>query len=724
MSSAISLEDLNDHQRQAVTAPVGHYLILAGAGSGKTRVLVHRIAHLMSHEQSSPFAILSVTFTNKAAQEMRERIAQISEIPIYGMWVGTFHGISHRILRAHFDQAGINENFQIIDSDDQLRLVKRVMQSLGIDEKRFAPKQAQWFINQQKEKGFRAAYVPNQNDFFTRTKTQIYAAYEKLCQQSDLIDFGELILRTVELLENNASVADHYQQRFAHILVDEFQDTNSIQYRWLRAFSRGGASMMAVGDDDQSIYSWRGAKIENINHFEADYSNVKVIRLEQNYRSTQTILQAANAVIAHNHNRLGKELWTEGDSGSKIKVYEAFNEHDEAYFISQQVRLAIRQGYQHQDIAVLYRSNAQSRVLEEVMIREQIPYRIYGGQKFFDRAEIKDAIAYCRVVANTNDDAALDRIINMPPRGIGQQTVAKLRELASERGVTLYEAIRFAIEEAIFASRATRALGMFSELIDHLVGEKQTLSLDELVERCIKHSGLLQHFQKDKSEKGISRVDNLEELVSAMGQFDRDVSMVDESVSDLDAYLAHIALETGDAREEVGNDCINLMTMHAAKGLEFAYVCICGVEEGLFPHKMSMDSPGGLEEERRLCYVGMTRAKNHLVMSYATWRRMYANEKRRASRFIHEIPKALLDMPKSSNTHRQTPQANEFRDNDFDDMGDGLAIGQCVEHSRFGIGTIVQCEGSGASARIAIEFEGEGLKWLVAKYARLTVIGA
>lgn len=718
-----NIVQLNDHQRQAVEANIGHYLILAGAGSGKTRVLVHRITYLIEHYNCSPYAILSVTFTNKAAREMRERIAQQTQAPVQGMWVGTFHGLSHRLLRSHWQEADLQENFQILDQGDQFRMIKRIMQSLEMDDKRFVPKQVQWFINRQKEKGFRSGSVPNQNDFYTATLTRVYAEYERLCQHSGLVDFGEILLRAVLLLEENKDIAQYYQQRFQHILVDEFQDTNTIQYRWLKVLSGGGAALMAVGDDDQSIYSWRGANIENINHFENDYPKVQTIRLEQNYRSTQTILTAANAVISHNNNRMGKELWTDGDSGEKIEVYEAFNENDEAYYICNQIRHMHRRGIDYQNMAILYRSNAQSRILEEQLIREQMPYRIYGGQKFFDRAEIKDAIAYCRLIANPNDDAAFDRIINVPPRGIGQQTVFELRRIANEQSITIYQAMLHAIEHTLLSSRATKALINFKQLMENLAEYKNQHDLDVVADACIKQSGLLQHYQKDKSEKGLSRVDNLEELISAMAQFDKDEQLAEDNMGQLDAYLAHIALETGESQADEHSDSVNLMTLHAAKGLEFDVVLMCGVEEGLFPHKMSMDSAGGLEEERRLCYVGMTRARQQLFMTYATWRRMYASEKRCASRFIREIPSDLkhTEKPMQSQPSAREPiiQSTHGQHASLSpDMG-GLCIGQSVQHARFGMGTIIQCEGSGPSARIAVQFENNGLKWLVAKYAKL-----
>jgi DNA helicase-2/ATP-dependent DNA helicase PcrA len=720
---------LNDVQQQAVCGELGNYLILAGAGSGKTRVLVQRMVYLMQHYGVSPHSILSVTFTNKAAREMQSRVAASANASSSGMWIGTFHGLAYRMLRMYWREAGLSENFQIIDQDDQLRLIKRVMQSFSLDEKQWPSKQAQWFIGQQKEKGLRANAVPNQSDFHTATLTKVYLEYENICKQSSLLDFGELLLLTLEVMQRNVNVLSYFQNKFKHILIDEFQDTNTIQYQWLRMIAGANAYVIAVGDDDQSIYSWRGANVENINSFSADFSNVHIVRLEQNYRSTKVILDAANAVIAKNNNRMGKNLWTEGNSGSKIKVYEASDEYDEAYNIVDNIRRIHTNGVSYNDIAILYRSNAQSRVLEEKLIQAQLPYRIYGGQKFFERAEIKDAIAYCRLLANSKDDAAFDRIINVPPRGIGEQTILKLRHIAQNNSTSMWDATEHAIQTSALSPRAVSSLAQFVDLINDCKSQATHLPLDELCAYCVNHSGLLSHYKKDRTENGISRVENLNELISAMEKFFASYQVDELHVPPLEAYLSHVALELGEGSSSDVQDSVNLMTLHAAKGLEFKVVFMCGLEEGLFPHKMSLDSLNGLEEERRLCYVGMTRAKEFLFISYALWRRMYYQEKRIASRFLREIPDECLDRS-GRNGNRYGEDISYTAHAVVDEEGltreaiceDGLAIGQHVRHPKFGAGRIVQCEGSGDSARLAVDFKSVGLKWLVAKFARLEEI--
>ena len=720
---------LNEVQQQAVCGDMGNYLVLAGAGSGKTRVLVQRIVYLMQHFAVSPYSILAVTFTNKAAREMQARVASsVANMPQHGLWIGTFHGLAHRMLRMYWREAGLQENFQIIDQDDQLRLIKRIMQSFSLDEKQWPPKQAQWFIGNQKEQARRASQVPNQSDYHTATLTKIYAEYENICRHSSLVDFGELLLATLELLQKNPDVAAYFQQKFKQVLVDEFQDTNTIQYKWLRLLSGVDANVMAVGDDDQSIYSWRGANIDNINNFTQDFPDVHVIRLEQNYRSTKTILQAANAVIEQNNNRMGKSLWTDGDQGAKIEVYEASDEYDEAYHIVECIRRLNLEGTEFHDMAILYRSNAQSRVLEEKLIQAQLPYRIYGGQKFFERAEIKDAIAYCRLLGNYKDDAAFDRIINVPTRGIGGQTVMKLRHIAHDNACSMWEASEIAVQQKLLSARALNSLQQFIELINDCKAQAPVLRLDELSAYCMNRSGLLAHYKKDRTEKGLSRVENLNELIYAMEKFAAGYEAdTDMQLSPLEAYLAHVALELGESARGDEQNSVNLMTLHAAKGLEFNIVFVCGLEEGLFPNKMSMDSVSGLEEERRLCYVGMTRAKKQLFMTYATWRRMYYQERRRPSRFLREIPEECVEKNRryGSRYSEDCTPAHNFSSNEIvreSVCEDGMRIGQQVRHAKFGVGKIVQSEGSGDSARVAVHFNNVGLKWLVAKFARLEEI--
>ena len=599
------LSPLNDAQRDAVAAPSQNMLVLAGAGSGKTRVLVHRIAWLIRAEDFSPWSILAVTFTNKAAREMRGRIEEMLHLPSGGMWVGTFHGLAHRLLKAHWREAGLPQNFQILDSDDQLRLVKRVCRELELDESRWPPKQAMWFINAQKDEGLRAAHVDvPPGDLFAQTMRQVYQAYEIACERSGMVDFAELLLRAHELWLKNPEVLAHYQGRFRQIMVDEFQDTNTIQYAWLRVLAGDRIPVIAVGDDDQSIYGWRGAKIENIQRFTQDFADTRTVRLEQNYRSTQTILRAANGVIANNFGRLGKELWTSGESGDAISLYAGFNEQDEARYIVEQIQQWLDSGNNRSSVAILYRSNAQSRVLEESLIRHGMPYRIYGGQRFYERMEIRNALAYMRLLANRGDDAAIERVINTPPRGIGAKSLDTVRDTARVRELPLWGAINVVREEKLLPARALSALEGFQVLINELDSGTDELTLAELAEHVIQSSGLVDYHKKEKGEKGQARVENLEELVSAAKQFVDN----DEELSPLQQFLDSAALDAGDAQADEHEDSVQLMTLHSAKGLEFPLVFLAGMEENLFPHRMSIEEPGRLEEERRLCYVGITRA--------------------------------------------------------------------------------------------------------------------
>mgnify|MGYP006369109167 FL=1 len=723
------LNSLNDAQREAVAAPLGRQLVLAGAGSGKTRVLVHRIAWLIEVEHASPHSILSVTFTNKAAAEMRVRIEQLLGINPQGMWVGTFHGLAHRLLRAHWQEAGLAENFQILDSDDQQRLVKRVIRDLGLDEQRWPVRQAQWFINGQKDEGLRPKHIQPGGDLFLATMLKIYSAYEAACARAGVIDFAELLLRALDLWRDNPGVLEHYQRRFRHVLVDEFQDTNAVQYAWLRLLAQGGASLMVVGDDDQSIYGWRGAKIENIHQYGRDFSDVQTIRLEQNYRSTAGILKAANALIANNQGRLGKELWTEGEHGEPISLYAAFNEYDEARYVVESISDALRKdGLKRSEIAVLYRSNAQSRVLEEALLREKIPYRIYGGQRFFERAEIKNAMAYLRLLDGRGNDAALERVINLPPRGIGEKTVEGLREFAREHQVSLWESIGQMLALKMLSGRAASALNGFVELLENLAAKAPGMPLHLMTQTVIEQTGLLTFHKEEKGEKGQTRAENLEELVSAARAFEN--SAEEEDLSPLQAFLGHASLEAGETQAADHEDSIQLMTLHSAKGLEFPKVFLVGMEEGLFPHKMSLEEPGRLEEERRLAYVGITRAMQHLVLSYAETRRLYGSETfNKVSRFVREIPPALIQEVRLSNSvqrpfgsTRSTGMGNSnlFAGSDIPDTG--FHLGQAVRHSLFGDGVILNFEGSGAQARVQVNFASEGSKWLMLGYAKLEAL--
>ncbi|XLX40326.1 DNA helicase II [Ectopseudomonas mendocina] len=716
------LASLNDAQVQAVAAPLGRQLVLAGAGSGKTRVLVHRIAFLIQAMGASPHSILSVTFTNKAAAEMRHRIEQMLGHNPAGMWVGTFHGLAHRLLRAHWQEAGLAENFQILDSDDQQRLIKRVIRELGLDEQRWPAKQAQWFINGQKDEGFRPQHIQAGGDLFLATMRGIYEAYEAACARTGVIDFSELLLRALDLWRDKPGLLEHYQRRFRHILVDEFQDTNAVQYAWLRLLAKGGDSLMVVGDDDQSIYGWRGARIENIQQFSSDFPDTQVIRLEQNYRSTAGILKAANALIANNNGRLGKELWTDGGDGEPLALYAAFNEHDEARYVVETIEDALRKdGLKRSEIAILYRSNAQSRVLEEALLRERIPYRIYGGQRFFERAEIKNAMAYLRLLDGRGNDAALERIVNVPARGIGEKTIESIREYARAHDVHMWEAIRLMLANKALPGRAASALGGFIELIEGLAEKVMAMPLHQMTQVVIEQSGLLAYHEAEKGEKGQARVENLEELVSAARAFENDE---DDELTPLQAFLTHASLEAGDTQAAENEDSIQLMTLHSAKGLEFPLVFLVGMEEGLFPHKMSLEEPGRLEEERRLAYVGITRAMQKLVISYAETRRLYGSETyNKVSRFVREIPAPLIQEVRLSNSVSRPVSTSSMSGGS---LFAGSAVpqtpfnlGQRVRHSLFGEGTILNFEGAGAQARVQVNFENEGSKWLMLAYAKL-----
>ncbi|MGM3423184.1 DNA helicase II [Pseudomonas benzopyrenica] len=714
---SLLLNSLNDAQRQAVAAPLGRQLVLAGAGSGKTRVLVHRIAWLIQVERASPHSILSVTFTNKAAAEMRHRIEQLLGMSPQGMWVGTFHGLAHRLLRAHWQEAGLSQNFQILDSDDQQRIVKRVIRELGLDEQRWPARQAQWFINGQKDEGLRPQHIQAAGDLFLSTMRSIYEAYEAACARAGVIDFSELLLRALDLWRNNPSLLEHYQRRFQHLLVDEFQDTNAVQYAWLKHLAQNGASLMVVGDDDQSIYGWRGAKIENIQQFNEDFS-AEIIRLEQNYRSTDTILKAANGLIAHNFGRLGKELWTDTGEGEAITLYAGFNEHDEARYIVETIESEFKKGSRRSEMAILYRSNAQSRVLEEALLREKIPYRIYGGLRFFERAEIKNAMAYLRLIQHRHDDAALERVINVPPRGIGEKTVEALRTAARAQNTSLWQALHDLVGARAVSGRAASALNVFVELVDTLALKAEDLSLHNLVQQIIEQTGLVTFHKEEKGEKGQARVENLEELVSAARSFD---FSGDEEMTPLAAFLDHAALESGDTQADSHEDSVQLMTLHSAKGLEFPLVFLAGMEEGLFPHKMSLEEPGRLEEERRLAYVGITRAMRRLVMSYAETRRLYGSETyNKVSRFVREVPDGLIQEVRLSNAVKQPfagSRPNLFAQAPVPETT--FSLGQPVRHALFGDGVILNYEGSGAHARVQVNFKSEGSKWLMVSYAKL-----
>lgn len=721
------IDPLNPAQRMAVTAPPVSMLILAGAGSGKTRVLVHRIAWLMQVEAVSPNSLLAVTFTNKAAREMRGRIEQLLNFPAANMWMGTFHGLAHRLLRRHAKQAGLPETFQILDSDDQYRLLRRILKTLELDEARWPPRQAQWFINANKDEGRRARHLAEVYDPFERQMQRIYRVYEEQCDRAGLVDFAELLLRAHEFLRDNPEPLDHYQRRFRHVLVDEFQDTNSIQYAWLNLLTRDRDNLFVVGDDDQSIYGWRGAKIENIHRFQRDYPNHQVIRLEQNYRSTGNILNAANALIARNEGRLGKNLWTDGGDGEPISVYAAFNEQDEAYFVVDRIRQWSQEGHRRSETAILYRSNAQSRQFEEKLMAMAIPYRVYGGLRFFERQEIKDALAYLRLLSNRNDDASFERVINTPTRGIGARTLDSIRELARAQDGSLWSAATALSQGSALPARARGLLAAFLQLVETLGQENREQPLHEQVKRVIEKSGLLEHYRKEKSEQAETRVENLEELVNAARQFENEAPEAEEGLGKLDQFLAHAALEAGESQGDPFEDCVQLMSLHAAKGLEFEQVFMVGLEEGLFPSMQSLEEAGRLEEERRLCYVGITRAKRELYLTYAESRRLYGKDTYpRPSRFLREIPpEHLREIRMRANISRPlsaSPKAPAGSSITSGRAG-GFKLGQRVSHAKFGEGVILQAEGEGAQARVQVNFAGgEGTKWLMLAYANLQAI--
>ncbi len=715
------LEDLNDRQREAVTAEPQPILVLAGAGSGKTRVLTHRIAWVCEVGGLSPFSILAVTFTNKAASEMRGRVEQLLGIAAGAMWVGTFHGLAHRMLRAHWQEANLPRTFQILDSDDQLRMVKRVVRQLELDEARWPPKQAQWFINQCKDDGLRPANVDPGQDPIHQQFLQIYRSYEEMCQRAGVIDFAELLLRSLELVRDNDELRQHYQRRFKHILVDEFQDTNAIQYAWLRLMAGPETPVFVVGDDDQSIYGWRGARIENIQHFERDFPGTMIIRLEQNYRSTSTILNAANALIDHNQGRLGKELWTEGAEGEPILYYNAYNEKDEARFVVDRIENWVDQGHKRNEIAVLYRSNAQSRQFEEYLIARGVPYRVYGGLRFFERAEIKDALAYLRMLSNPLDDTSFERTINHPPRGLGQKSVDLIRVHAREHRLSLWSAALQLVEDDQLTARARTGVTTYIDLVRRMQDDSPVLSLSEQIRMVIEDSGLKAHFDKDKSEKGEARRENLQELIGAGKSFEFEHNPEIDDMSELDAFLAHAALEAGEGQADDWEDCVQLMTMHSVKGLEFPLVFMVGMEEGLFPHQRSSEEAGRMEEERRLCYVGITRAREQLIVTSAEVRRLYGNDNYNVvSRFIKEIPSDLIEeiRPKAqiSRSMYQPPNAISRQQMETDV---GLEVGQRVNHGKFGPGIVINIEGQAAQARVQVNFEAEGSKWLMLAYANL-----
>ncbi len=716
---------LNDAQRAAVTAPSQAMLVLAGAGSGKTRVLVHRIVWQIQVNAVSPQSILAVTFTNKAASEMRGRIENLLDNSANAMWIGTFHGIAHRLLRRHAPEARLPKDFQVLDSNDQQRLIKRLLADLKIDEKELPAKEIQWFINEQKDAGLRSKDLVNSDDKNTIRFLRIYREYELLCDRSGVVDFAELLLRIYELLRDDEHLRRQYQQRFSQIHVDEFQDTNHIQYAWLTLLSPNRDNMFVVGDDDQAIYGWRGAKIENIYKFQSEYPQHKIVKLEQNYRSTGAILNVANKIITNNKGRMGKSLWTQTADGEKITVYNAYNEVDEAKYVVERIHNWVSAGNKRADVAILYRSNAQSRQFEEQLMLTKTPYRVYGGLRFFDRAEIKNALAYLRLLANRNDDASFDRVVNTPTRGIGLKTLDAIRELAHEQKISLWAAANSLIERQVLPNRAANALFNFVNLIEQLERKTINLTLGQKVHFTIEDSTLMAFYSQDKVEKSADKVDNLKELVNAANAFKRDNS--EEDLSELTAFLSHAALESGELQADEFDDCVQLMTLHTAKGLEFRLVFLVGVEEGLFPSQQSVNNTGRLEEERRLCYVGITRAMEKLYITHAESRRLYGRETPASkSRFLRELPKEFLEeaRPKSDVSRPITAKAPIFTTSKLPPeikTDSNYQKGQRVHHATFGSGTISSIEGEGTKERALIKFRDDS-RWLMTAYTELTVL--
>ncbi|MGZ8227286.1 MAG: DNA helicase II [Methylococcaceae bacterium] len=716
------IDPLNDAQRQAVTAPSNATLVLAGAGSGKTRVLVHRIAWQIQVEGIPAHSILAVTFTNKAAKEMRGRIEDLLNMSAHTLWIGTFHGLAHRLLRRHAKQAKLPETFQVMDSGDQLRVIKRLLKTLNVDEDKWPPRQVQWYINAQKDEGVRARHMTEFGDLYHQQMLAIYRAYEDICDRSGLVDFAELLLRAHELLRDNAEVLEFYQQRFRQVHVDEFQDTNTIQYAWLRLLTDSKDNLFVVGDDDQSIYGWRGAKIEHIYHFQKHYPNHQVIKLEQNYRSTGTILKAANKIISVNAGRMGKELWTDAGDGEPISLYTAFNEQDEAHFVIERIRSWVSQGGKYNDVAILYRSNAQSRQFEERLMTTATPYRVYGGLRFFERVEIKNALAYLRLMSNRHDDASFERVINTPTRGIGAKTIDELRNIARDQSLSLWTAAIVLINQQSLSARATNALSGFLHLIKQFGEQSEALDLYEKVKLIVENSGLVEMYDKEK-DKGEEKTENLKELANAARLFDFSSSPEnEEDLSELDMFLSHAALESGHMQGDDFDDCVQLMTMHSAKGLEFKLVFMVGIEEGLFPSQQSVDDASRLEEERRLCYVGITRAMQQLYLTYTESRRLYGREAYpKPSRFLREIPSELIQEVRIRANISRPVSAIKPKDAWIATAGT-YKLGQRVSHAKFGEGVVLQFEGEGAQERVQINFKQVGMKWLMLAYANLDAL--
>ncbi|OYQ74695.1 DNA helicase II [Wohlfahrtiimonas chitiniclastica] len=724
------LESLNNAQYDAVTAPLGPVRVLAGAGSGKTRVLVARIAWLIETEQTTPHGILAVTFTNKAALEMRTRLETVLNRPLRSLWLGTFHSLCHRLLRLHPTEAHLDPNFQIMDSDDQLRLCKRLLKERNVDDKIVTAKTLQSFINHHKDEGRRASHIERGHNFAHNMMIDLYTQYQSICAQSSLVDFSEILLRTLEMLRSNDALLKHYQQRFKFVLVDEFQDTNSIQYAWLKLLSGGHQQIFVVGDDDQSIYGWRGARVENILNFDQDFPNSTTVRLEQNYRSTSTILEAANHVIAKNSERLDKKLWTENKDDSLITQYAAMDAYEEAQYVVDQIKIATLKGTPRAEQAILYRSNAQSRIFEEILLRANIPYRIYGGLRFFDRMEIKDIISYLRLIVNPHDDISFERAITTPAKGVGAATIEKIRLEAMQTEVSLWTAMQNTLESQLLAKRAQNALMSFKLLIENLADALSDLTLDQFIQEVIDRAELEAHYKKEPMGRGEDRIENLNEFISASRQFVEDYNN-DPAAQPLtmhgylSEFLGRITLDSTANSDDDQADKVQLMTLHSSKGLEFEHVYLVGMDDGLFPSESSMNDPARLEEERRLAYVGITRAKRLLTLTTAASRMIHGKTIHLTpSCFVKDIPSPLVQMKgaKVSISKPMTARSSSHTNASQDQAMNGFALGQTVTHPVFGDGVITNFEGVGNHARVTVNFRTAGQKTLVMAYAKLTAI--
>ena len=722
MDVSYILDELNPIQREAVTDESSHSLILAGAGSGKTKVITHKVAWLSSVKGINPMSLLTVTFTNKAAKEMRGRIENILEENLNQMWCGTFHGIFHKMLKIHWQDANLIKDFSVIDSEDQIRVLKRVIQGMNLDLETWQPRDTQWFINKQKDEGRRKASLSMNATFVEEKMVDIMDEYQRTCDREGLVDFAEILIRSFELLDKNAELLKHYQDRFQHILVDEFQDTNEIQYLLLKKLAGENGSMTVVGDDDQSIYSWRGAKSTNLKRFTKDFNKVKTIKLEQNYRSSKNILACANSVIRNNPDRLGKELWSQKDEGEQVKVYRAFNERDEANFIVGIIKRWLEEGGRLSESAIIYRSNAQSRVLEDAILNSELPYRIYGGVRFYERMEIKNALAYAKLAINADNDSQFERIINIPPRGIGIKTMDQIREHSKNENMSLWKSAEILFKEK--DTKVAKNISSFFKIISKLQECNFNENLDKFFGDLISLSGLKDYHGKEPGEKGRSRVENLDEFISATSEYFSLGEDANDDRSLLELFLDQASLDAGENQANENEDAIQMMTLHSSKGLEFPLVFMAGCEEGLFPHRRSAEDPKQLAEERRLCYVGMTRAMERLYLTHAETRTIYGIDSfSPVSRFIKEIPEELIyEIRVASETEVKDKIFEPRIVGGTEHKVGGFSLGDRVEHKSFGEGVILNYEGEGSNARVEVNFDNGGTKWLVLSFANLEKI--